>query len=74
MDLKQFKNGIYILHMIDHATRYSSGCIIMNKRKETIVEGLLTHWVKWFGSPQKFLSDNGDEFINDEVIDLAEKN
>lgn len=73
MDLKQLKKGIYILHMIDHATRYSSGCIIMNKRKETIVEGILKHWVKWFGSPKKFLSDNGGEFINDEVIDLAEK-
>ena len=33
----------------------------------------MTHWVKWFGCPVKFLSDNGGEFINDEVIDLAEK-
>lgn len=73
MDLKQLKHGVLILHLIDHATRYSSGCIIKNKRKETIVEGILTHWVKWFGPPKKFLSDNGGEFINDELIDLAEK-
>ena len=53
MDLKVFKTGIYIHHMIDHAARYSSGCIIFNKRKETIVEGILTHWVKWFWSTQK---------------------
>ena len=73
LDLKVFKNGIYLLHMIDHATRYSSGCLIRNKRKETIVEGILCYWVKWFGCPGKFLSDNGGEFINDELVDLAEK-
>ena len=37
MDLKALKTGVYVLHMIDHATRYSEGCIIYNKRKETVV-------------------------------------
>lgn len=73
MDLKQLEPGVYVLHLIDHATRYSSGCIIHNKRKETIVEGILLYWVKWFGPPKKYLCDNGGEFVNDEVIDLAEK-
>ena len=73
LDLKQLKHGIYILHLIDHATRYSSGCIIRNKNKETIVDGIMLYWVKWFGAPHKFLWDNGGEFVNDEVVELAEK-
>ena len=73
LDPKVFKTGNYLLHMIDHATRYSSGCLIFNKKKETIVEGIMSYWVKWFGTPKKCLSDNGGEFINDELIDLAEK-
>ena len=72
-DLKPLKTGIYVLHFIDHATRYSSGCIIYNKRKETIVEGILIHWIKWFGPAKKFLWDNGGEFLNNEVVELAEK-
>ena len=59
--------------MIDHLSRYSAACIIINKRKETIVEGIMTNWVRIFGSPQKFLSDNGGEFINKELTDFAEK-
>ena len=73
LDLKQFKPGIYMLHFIDHATRYSSGCIIRDKNPKTIVNGILLYWVKWFGTPQKFFWDNGGEFVNSDVIDLAEK-
>ena len=45
LDLKVYRTG-YMLHMIDHATRYS---------------------------PNKFLSDNGGEFINEEFNEMAEK-
>ena len=72
MDLKQFGDK-YMLHMVDHLSRYSAACIIDNKRKETIVNGIMEHWVRIFGSPNKFLSDNGGEFINKEFMDLAEK-
>ena len=72
LDLKQFGDK-YMLHMIDHLSRYSSACIIDNKRKETIVDGIMKYWVRIFGSPNKFLSDNGGEFINKEFTDLAEK-
>ena len=73
LDLKQLKSGIYVLHFIDHATRYSAGCIIRNKRKETIVDSILRQWIQWFGPTKKFLWDNGGEFFNDEVIELAER-
>ena len=72
MDLKTFNSG-YMLHMIDHATRFSQSCFIRNKRKETIVRAIMMHWLCLFGSPQQFLSDNGGEFVNDEFLELAEK-
>ena len=72
MDLKQI-GGRLILHMIDHATRYDAAVVIKNKKKETIVQAILEYWVRIFGAPQKFLSDNGGEFVNQELIDFAEK-
>lgn len=72
MDLKQIQ-GKLILHMIDHATRYSAAVVIPNKRRETIVKGILENWVRIFGAPTKFLTDNGGEFVNQDFLDVAEK-
>lgn len=72
LDLK-FVGSRIMLHMIDHLTRYSSACFIPNKHKETIVKALFEYWIRIFGCPTNFLSDNGGEFINQDVIDLAEK-
>ena len=72
MDLKDV-NDFKILHMIDHATRYSSACIIPNKKKETIVKAIMENWISIFGAPKYFLTDNGGEFVNDEMIQLAEQ-
>ena len=53
------------------------GIIIKDKHPNTIVKGILDCWVlgKGLGPgiPGKFLFDNGGEFNNPEVIDLAEK-
>ena len=73
MDLKLVINGTTILHMIDHAIRYSSACIVNNKKKETIVKSIMGNWVKVFGSPQYFLNDNGGEFVNSEMIEFSEQ-
>ena len=72
MDLKLI-NGVLVLHMIDHATRYSAACPISNKKKETIVQAIMENWIKVFGPPKSFLTDNGGEFINDHMIDFAEQ-
>ena len=40
MDLKQFC-GVYILHMLDHATRYSAAAIISSKQKEVVIDKIL---------------------------------
>ena len=37
MDLKQFM-GVYILHILNHATRYSAAAIISSKQKEVIIK------------------------------------
>ena len=33
----------------------------------------MVNWVKWLGPPSKFLWDNGGEFVNHDVVELAEK-
>ena len=63
MDIKDYK-GTLILHLIDHATRYSSCRVIPNKRKETIVEAISEYWIRLFSSPSYFLTDNGGEFVD----------
>ena len=73
LDIK-FIDQIPILHLIDHATRYSMACRIRNKRAETIVEAIMNHWIRIFGSPsQYFITDNGGEFVNGEVRELCAK-
>ena len=72
MDIK-FLDGVPILHMIDHATRYSMASRVRNKKPETIVECVLNNWIRIFGHPKYFLTDNGGEFINATMLELCEK-
>ncbi len=71
MDLK-FYNTIPWLHMIDHSTRFSSACVVYNKKQETIIENVFKHWISIFGSPKTILSDNGCEFNNNAFRELGE--
>ena len=78
LDLKERKtNKEYILYCICTFSRLTRGVIIKNKNPDTIVKGILDCWVlgKGIGPgiPGKFLFDNGGEFNNHKVIDLAEK-
>ena len=73
MDLKARGSDGFILHIIDHLTRYSAACLIKNKRRETIIKAVMDNWIKIFGSPKYFLTDNGGEFVNQDFIDMAEK-
>ena len=72
MDLKQFKN-VYILHLIDHATRFSVGAIIRSKHKEVIINKIFRHWLALFVTPNLFLSDNGGELNNDIFREMGEQ-
>ena len=70
MDLKQWPSNppVWFLHLVDHATRYSSSCVIYTKKKDEIVRKLFQHRVTIFGVSNKYLVDNGGEFANREFI------
>ena len=72
MDLKQFR-GVYILHMVDHATRYSAAAIISSKEKEVIIDKIFKHWIAIFGTPNLFRSDNGGEFNYELFREMGEQ-
>ena len=72
MDLKQFR-GVYILHIVDHAARYSAAAIISSKQKEVIIDKIFKHWIAIFGRPNLFLSDNGGAFNNELFREMGEQ-
>ena len=75
LDLKfiSINNTKYtILHMIDVFSRFSQSCIVPSKHKDVIVDRILKHWVAIFGAPLTLFSDNGGEFNNHLMRDVAE--
>ena len=40
MDLKcyDFNKNVWLLHLIDHATRFSASCVLNSKKKELIIK------------------------------------
>ena len=72
MDLK-FYQGKIIFHLIDHASRLSSGSRVSSKDPVVILKSIFKNWISIYGRPQKFLSDNGGEFMNHQFIDMCEK-
>ena len=74
MDLKNFRRGIYFLHLIDLHTRFSLAKIIKSKHPSVIVQNVIMTWVaNGFGTPKKFLIDNGGEFANGSFKEMAEQ-
>ena len=71
MDLKTY-NGFLFLHIIGHATRFSTAAVIRSKEKEDIIDKIFKHWVALFGCPRKVLSDNGGEFNNELFRDMTQ--
>ena len=59
MDLKLIDSKFLILHLIDSATRYSMASIVRTKRATEIVDLVSEMWIKYFGAPGTFMSDNG---------------
>ena len=74
MDLKEWSHDkkIWLLHVIDHATRYSISCVITSKKKELIMKKIFQYWIGIFGHPNKILVGNGGEFDNTEFQTLCE--
>lgn len=74
MDLKIYVNNeMYILHFIDTATRYSNAVFIKTKEAKEIIKQVYSQWIKFFGVPSKFLTDNGGEFANEKFREMNER-
>ena len=73
MDLKIFKPGIYLLHVIDLFMRFSLAKVITRKLPSVIFDTFITMWIgSGLGAPGKILVDNGGEFANEEYKDRCE--
>ena len=62
----------YFLHIIDHFTRFSQAVLIADKKPQTILNNLNKSWIFQFGCPKRILTDNGGEFLNEEMTSNSE--
>ena len=58
--------------MIDVFSRFGQATLIPSKHKDMIVQAILKNWVSIFGVPQSIFSDNGGEFDNHLLRNVAE--
>jgi len=72
VDLHELDRNVWYLHIIDEFTRFSAGCIMRTKQSSEFVQKFIQIWISVHGAPQKLYSDNGGEFCNAEVRDMAE--
>ena len=76
MDLKllHFSKGkSWVIHMICSCTRFSIMVPVKSKAAEEILEKIFTHWIAIFGRPERFLTDNGGEFVNEEFLEMSSR-
>ncbi len=73
IDLKvwDMNKGIYIMYMIDQFTRFQVAAVIRSKEPKEIVKTLMMKWMPIFGRVDKILTDNGTEFCNEEMREVA---
>ena len=71
MDVKFYKSNI-LLHMIDHTTRLLVTAIVPSKKPEHIANASMKYCVAVYGSANTFLTSNGGEFVNNELLCLCE--
>ena len=72
VDLHELEPNTWYLHIIDEFTRFSAGRIMRSKKSSEFVKKFLESWVAVHGAPKRLFSDNGGEFNNTEVHDMAE--
>ena len=53
MDIKEI-DSIKILHLIDHATRYSVAVKLSSKESAEIIKVVFKYWIAYFGTPDAF--------------------
>ena len=77
MDLKDISSDNIksekVIHLIDHATRFSAARIIPSKKRDVVIQAVLEMWHVTFGPMKQILTDNGGEFTNDHFAEMSEK-
>ena len=71
MDIKEIKRH-KVLHLVDHATRYSVAVRLPSKESTDILTDIFKHWIAYFGAPGGFHTDNVREFDNQFFRDMAQ--
>ena len=56
-------------YQIAQRTTYSQAPIIKHKNEST--KAFLLSWIGIFGGPRKLVSDNGGEFIGEDLLELC---
>ena len=60
MDLKEWKNGLKILYLIDMFTQYTLAQWVPSQYPEVIIDKVMLMWIgSGLGAFEKFLADNG---------------
>ena len=72
MDLKLFRS-VFILHMVDHATRYKAATNVNSKQKKVVIDKISQHWMTIFGTLNLFHSVNGGKFNNELFREMGEQ-
>ena len=73
IDLKQFGSK-YVLWIVCSFTRFIQGIVLKDKKASSIINGLNIAWNWRFGfQSQGFWADNGTEFQNNSMNELASK-
>ena len=70
MDLKSW-NGRWILHLVDMFSRYTISAFVPRKDSTAILCAIIDNWIAYFGIMHGIFSDNGGEFRNDELREVA---
>jgi len=67
------KGNRYILVIQDYLTRYILVEPLIDKSTASIIRALWYSWLRYFGKPKEFLSDNALEFTSNEFKTLCDK-
>jgi hypothetical protein len=59
IDLKCLSTGArpYILHIIDMWSRLTISILLVRKKPQGVINGILLYWIKYFGVPKAILND-----------------
>ena len=59
--------------MVDSYTRYTMAAFLKNKEAETVAKAFMETWMAVHNKPGRIYSDNGTEFVNSVLKELAQR-